>query len=94
MLFQSINDGFLILSSSLRPDNSSCISFCEVCVCVCVWGGGGGVVIAGKRKFRFTYCLPSFVGGKTSTERKICSFIDCRLLVVRKHSHDSSLAEN
>ena len=43
---------FLILSSSLGPDNTACISFCGICVCVCVCGGGGGgcVVIAGKRK--------------------------------------------
>ena len=37
--------------------------------------------------FRFSYCLPSFVGGKTCTERKICSFIDCQLFIVREHSH-------
>ena len=44
--FKALMTVFLILFSSLGPDNTSCISFCKVrvcaCVCVCVCGGGGG----------------------------------------------------
>ena len=57
--FKALMTVFLILSSSLGPDNTSCISFCKMCVCVCVCvgggGGGGGVVIAGKRKLFAMY---------------------------------------
>ena len=40
--FKALMAVFLIFSSSMGPDNTSCISFCEMCVCVCVWAGGGG----------------------------------------------------
>ena len=39
--FKALMTVFLILSFSLGPDNTSCISFCEMCVCVCGRGGGG-----------------------------------------------------
>ena len=40
--FKALMTVFLILSSSLGPDNTSCISFCKMRVCVCGEGGGGG----------------------------------------------------
>ena len=43
--FKALMTVFLILSSSLGPDNTACISFCGICVCVCVGGGGGGAVL-------------------------------------------------
>ena len=58
--FKALMTVFLILSSSLGPDNTACISFCGICVCVCVCGGGGGLCCDSREEKVVCYVILSY----------------------------------